>query len=88
MVIVKIGLTILTIETRLSPNGQKIVVIGPPLPPPQLALFECLTKRPIKDKLMRLPLIESKSICCLFRLSSVFVKHSLIKRTIADKFKS
>jgi hypothetical protein len=37
MVMVKIGLTILTIKTQLSPNGQKIVVIGP-LPPKLLLL--------------------------------------------------
>jgi hypothetical protein len=33
MVMVKIGLSILTIETQFWPNGQKIVVIEPP--PPQ-----------------------------------------------------
>jgi hypothetical protein len=32
MVIVKIGLTILTIKPQFWPNGKKIVVIGPPTP--------------------------------------------------------
>jgi hypothetical protein len=32
IVMVKIGLTILTIEPRFWPNGQKIMVIGPHSP--------------------------------------------------------
>jgi hypothetical protein len=41
MVMVKIGLTILTIEPQFWPNGQKIVVIGPP--PPLISVLVVIT---------------------------------------------
>jgi hypothetical protein len=55
IVMIKFGLTILTIEGKFWPNCQKFVVIGPPPP-----LIYCLEKIFIKFLKSMIPLLLHK----------------------------